>query len=396
MTEHGNVYRIAVLSDIHPSDGNEKSDRSILKLGADKNPDIHPFEALHKLIRDNDLSVDMLLCAGDLGTQSNPKTIEYTWNELQVLASKLNASKLMATPGNHDHDSRSKYNDYDPKGYLQSLTPKFPYDFSDDNSHFWAWNFDIVESDLCRIVILNSSAYHGINDEFSHGRITELTINKLKDKLSTLEEKSINIVLCHHHLHKNEDIKITDYDAMHGSDKLLSMLASDAPGDWMVVHGHKHFPKIYYGNTESGDAPIIFSAGSFSGDIAGAGSAVQNQFYILEFKCNHIDEFGLVGKFNAWDWATGRGWVEASDRSGLPHKGGFGNQTRTKLILKSLSKLTEDTYKGSQIYDENPHLEYITPAGLAKLSDESSAQGIFEFFLKSGEIESISRIKDKI
>jgi hypothetical protein len=396
MPKQGNVFRVAVLSDIHPADDSDDSDSSILKLGADRNPDFHPFEALHRLIKENDLSVDLLLCAGDLGTKSNPKTIEFTWGELQVLAGKLKADKLIATPGNHDHDSRSTHNKYDPKGYLQSLNPKFPYEFNDDNSHFWAWNFDIVEDDFCRIIILNSSAYHGINDEFLHGRVTEVTINKLKEKLLPLEERPINIILCHHHFHKNEDIKISDYDAMHGSDKLLTMLSNDVDGDWMIVHGHKHYPKIYYGNTSSGDAPVIFSAGSFSGDITGTGCVVQNQFYILEFEADDVENFGLVGQFNAWDWASGRGWVPASERSGLPQKGGFGNQTKTKILLKSLLQLPNDTYTGKEVYDEIPHLKYLTPVSLTKLGDESFAKGLFEMFFKSGEIESMTRIKAAI
>lgn len=395
-SEPGRYIRVAILSDIHPTDDSDQTDTTALKMGAERTPEHHPFEGLYELIKRSEIEVELILCAGDLGSQSDPKTIEFSWNELQTLKFNLNSQLLIATPGNHDHDSRSTFNKYDPKGYLQSLSPPFPHDFGDDNSHFWAWNFDIVEQENYRIVILNSSAYHGINNEYLHGRVTEFTIKKIKEKLEGKPDKHINILLCHHHIHKNEDINITDYDAMHGADKLLQMLSEISVGEWLVIHGHKHYPKIYYGNSTSGDAPIIFSAGSFSGDVSGSlGSVAQNQFYILEFNIDALMKFGLVGTFNAWDWAYGRGWVQSSERSGLPHTGGFGYQSKTKELMRKINRLDNDTYSQNEIYSELPELEYLTPSSLLKLKNESSSKGNFEIFIRSGKIINISRMKEE-
>ena len=398
MPKHGKTIKIIVLSDIHPT---MKSDPNLgeshLKMDVPQEISNNPFSGLFHLLETENITADIILCAGDLGSKAHPATITYAWSKLQELKEQSKADILICTPGNHDHDSRSKYLEYDPKGFLQTLTPPFPYDFGDDNSHFWAWNFDIVEyGDDVRVITLNSSAYHGINDEFLFGRVTENTIEKIKRKLKKLPEKHINILLCHHHFHKNEEIKIEKYDAMEGASRLMSMLSEDAPGDWIFIHGHKHFPKIYYGPNSDGQSPVIFSAGSFSGDTNGELSTVaQNQVYLLEFNLDDIEQHGLVGKFKSWDWAHGRGWQKASDRSGLPHEGGFGYQMNRNRLRKKLQNtlVEKDQYSKEEIFSKLPELQFLTPMGIKKLKETCEDNKAFEIFTGSGLISSISRIK---
>ncbi|WP_237064231.1 metallophosphoesterase family protein [Microbulbifer zhoushanensis] len=397
MSTHGKAIKIIVLSDIHPTMSSlPELGESHLKIDQSEETYNNPFAGLFTLVSKESIEADIILCAGDLGTRAHPLTIKYTWDKLQELKEKAKAQALIVTPGNHDHDSRSKYLKYDPKGFLQSLTPPFPYDFGDENSHFWAWNFDIIEHDNARIITLNSSAYHGISDEYLYGRVTEITINKIKNKLASLPEKPINILLCHHHFHKNEEIKVEDYDAMEGASRLMAMLSEEATGDWMLIHGHKHFPKIYYGQSSYGQSPIIFSAGSFSGDTNGElGTVASNQVYLLEFNLEEIENYGLVGKFKTWDWAHGRGWLKASDRSGIPHEGGFGCQAAPKLLLKELQeKLNgKSSYSRDEIVCLIPQLQFLTPMAVQKLKQISEENLAFEVFTSSGQITEISKIK---
>lgn len=387
--------RFVLLSDIHPVENDGKDNASALKLGGDRLFTSHPFEGLYHLIDEKKIKADYILCAGDLGTKSNPSTIEFSWNELNMLKNKLSDSILIATPGNHDHDSRSTHNEYDPKGFLQTLTPSFPFDFKDDNSHFWAYHFDIFEDSDIRVVVLNSSAFHGINDEYQHGRVTEFTSQRIQKKLAGREVKKINILLCHHHIKKHEEIRISDYDAMHGAEKLLQVLEESCHGDWMIVHGHKHFPKVYFSNSSSGSPAVVLSLGSFSGDISGElGTVARNQVYELEFDLDDIEEHGLVGSFRAWDWTKGRGWVPATERSGLPHCGGFGVNIKPWDLLKILKKETDEVIQGEVLYERYPEFKYITPQGLEQLSKQSLDKKYYEFFLsKKGTIESIAKVK---
>ena len=229
---------------------------------------------------------------------------------------------------------------------MQSLNPIFPCDFGDENSYFWAWNFDVLTSENANILVLNSSAHHGINDEFLHGRVSEITIKKALEKIKKTEKKKINILLCHHHIQKQEDLDIQEYDAMHGAERLLTGLTENDEYDWLIIHGHKHYPKIYYGSTGTGSSIPIISAGSFSGDITGKlQSRVSNQFYIIDIYEQYTESLGIVGQITAWDWAHGRGWVKASLNSGLPHKAGFGHQFHKRNVIRDLSKLQEDYYE---------------------------------------------------
>ena len=98
--------RIALLSDIHADTNEDNSDSANLKLGAERRADTHPFDALNSLIENEKLQIDVLMCAGDLGTKSKPSTIEFTWKELNSIKSKHNIPLLVSTPGNHDHDSK--------------------------------------------------------------------------------------------------------------------------------------------------------------------------------------------------------------------------------------------------------------------------------------------------
>jgi hypothetical protein len=64
---------------------------------------------------------------------------------------------------------------------------------------------------------------------------------------------------------------------------LLDLLAYDSNGDWVVLHGHKHCPKISYaaGGVTS---PIVFSCGSIGAKLyPELNGNVRNQWYLLEF-----------------------------------------------------------------------------------------------------------------
>lgn len=399
MDDPNTSIRIALLSDIHPTFKSKEHGPELgvsqLKMDESRTSLLNPFDAAKELLDSSGQNIDYIFCAGDLGSLSYPGSINYTWTELHKLAD-LKTSKLLATPGNHDHDSRSVYNEYDPKGFLQSLNPVFPCDFGDDNSHFWAWGFDIVVEPLFKVVVLNTSAFHGINSEYEHGRVTEITCRRIAEKLKDTDDRELNIVLCHHHFHKNEDIKVEGYDAMQGAERLLSTLTDEVGGQWLVIHGHKHFPKIYYANSGSGDAPVIFSTGSFSGDVNNdLGSVAPNQFYVLEFSSQELHKFGLCGKFNSWDWAAGRGWQPASASRGLPSSGGFGHQVNGRIDVQKIAALLNDqktTITYTELYKSIPEFLYLTPTGIEKLRSEGLTKNLFEIFLENGAIKEIARI----
>ncbi|MDI1279525.1 metallophosphoesterase [Methylobacter sp.] len=258
-----NIIRVAVLSDLHPTDGSDQKNGSHLQMNGPESPEQNPVVGLKKLVESEGLKANIVICPGDIGNQGDPQTISYGWTKLNYIKDFINAERLIVVPGNHDHDSRAIHNKFDPKYILQELDPPFPSPEYENNTHFWAWHWNIIDHDDYRILIFNSSAYHGMNKEFLHGRISTKAIQSIKDKLAGLPEKKLNIFVCHHHPHKQEDIDFEDYEAMDGGQKLISVLDNTNNGSWIIIHGHKHYPCISYAQGTS-SSPIVFSSGSFS------------------------------------------------------------------------------------------------------------------------------------
>jgi 3',5'-cyclic AMP phosphodiesterase CpdA len=259
--------RIAVASDIHAFDPAVEKTASPSHLNISEpstSPMRHPMAGLKKLILDSNLKADMLVCPGDMTDKASTAALIYVWNELHNLKTLLGADRLIATAGNHDVDSRHQYNNFDAKGALQSLLPEFPGLTEQECDRYWARNFVLVEEETWRILILNSSAYHGGGKdqakEANQGRVSDRTISAIEAALSKSESRNLNILLCHHHLFRDNAIHEADYSEMDGADHLLRLFGSATYGQWVVVHGHKHHPKLQYG--AGGIAsPVIFGAG---------------------------------------------------------------------------------------------------------------------------------------
>ena len=113
---------------------------------------------------------------------------------------------------------------------------------------------------------------------------------------------------------------------MEGADHLLRLLGSGLYGQWLVLHGHKHHPKLQYG-LGGMLSPIVFGAGSLCASLYPELAArARNQFYILDLDVEAAGrlQLDIAGKVNAWDWIPHLGWKSAGRESGLPHSSGFG------------------------------------------------------------------------
>lgn len=325
--------KIAILSDLHAcADRKDSKKPSWLAMDEDpSNTRVHPISSLKKIIRDEKLSADMLFCGGDLGDKAEPKTQVYAWNEVQKIKSELNASCVLGAVGNHDVDSRFGYTSYDAKGQVQALEPKFPVDIEKNWLEHWAKHYTILELFDIRIVLLNSSAYHGYakdasQPEYQNGRISDRTLESLAEQLRILGRRATNVLFCHHHPTKNDAIPLEDYSQMENGDRLINLLGRHDYGPWLVIHGHKHFPRIFYGSGSS-SAPVIFSSGSFSARLyPEIASLARNEFYILELEVPDpaSGASSVRGVLNVWQWYYGEGWLRSKGDSGLSSKTGFG------------------------------------------------------------------------
>jgi predicted phosphodiesterase len=396
------TFKIAVVSDLHVFNGSSEDSKSPSTIGtadAQDAPERHPLRGLAHIIERDKLSVDLLICPGDMSDKADPAALIFAWNKLNELKDQLGAKHLLATAGNHDVDSRNQHDDHDPKGNLQSLNPLFPGVDQALCDRFWSRNFVIVELEDVRVVLLNSAAFHGYGSdaepEFRHGRVSSKTISALRAALAG-GEKRINILICHHHPITHNPVNEEDYSEMMGGDRLIDLLDSGVYGSWLLIHGHKHYPRLAYASGGA-SSPIIFSAGSLSAFLyQKIASRARNQFYIIEIPIGDLDalELDLAGTLTAWDWINMSGWQPAGVGSGLPHQVGFGWRESARTIAAMIAKNLEDKpaiVTGEELLIAIPKLRFLRPEELeAVVRRLSSSHGIVAQ-LRDGVIFEVGR-----
>jgi hypothetical protein len=367
------IIRLAIASDLHAHavDGEGPSHLDIRT--ADNLPNQHPISGLYKLIEEQSLTAHLLLCPGDLGHQSSPEAIKYAWDRLHQLGAKLAAKLVTGTAGNHDIDSRYKGDDHCPEHILKGLLPRFPLEDEALWDRYWARAYAIVDLEQCRLLLLNSSAYHGkAAVEKNHGRIDKQTLVDIEQELKKRGKRDINILLCHHHPQMHSELGLGEGDVMKQGQLLLDLLGNNQYGPWLVIHGHKHHPKITYAAGGSA-SPIIFAAGSLSSKLFLPLQTVgRNQFYLVEIRRPEVEQYGLVGRVSCWDWAFGTGWIPASDSSGLPAMFGFGWRQNAVSAAKTIAAAigTQPTLSWSNLLATIPTLSFLTPQDLLNLEKQ--------------------------
>jgi predicted MPP superfamily phosphohydrolase len=210
--------RVLVLSDLHctskpPGD----AAGSWLTTTTSTDPRINPLRAVDRVLHDAGVTVDIILCAGDLCDKADPAALQYVWHELTSLADRLEA-RLIATVGNHDLDSRHAAG-VDPKEALFGLEPIFPCLNDTLRDRYWSRDYALVEGEGWRIVTLNSCTFHGYNPadgpELETGRVSRNSCRLLREELNALvPTTAIQILLVHHHLEQLPDVDQQDRSQM--------------------------------------------------------------------------------------------------------------------------------------------------------------------------------------
>lgn len=326
-----------------------------------------------------DIRADLLICCGDIVDKALPTALTYVWNQLQELARLLRARQLIVTAGNHDVDSRYTYNDYDAKGHLQSLGPAYPHADESVSDRYWSRHFYIVEGADHRLVVLNSAAFHGgPSSEWEHGRISPRTLSRLRERITTY--KKLNLLVTHHHLVNNPHIDAEDYSIIHNAEDLVAFLSEDERGPWVVLHGHKHHPRLLFAPGATG-APLIFSAGSVGAKLySSLAQRARNQAYYIEF-CLRPEDYGLdlAGRFTAWDYVHEVGWQEATESSGLPHTGGFGCRESVARLAGNIQKMlspAQPSLSWEEICARQDALQFLMPDDIARLRGQLDRIGL--------------------
>lgn len=390
--------RIGLLSDLHafkPIPGKT----SISHLPANpvgSHPD--PFGDLEKLVaKDTSLNCDLLICPGDICDKADYHGFVYAWERLNKLKTRLGATALIATCGNHDLDSRITFDpdDPDPKGVLQMVTPQFPFDDDGLTNHYWARNFAILTPiPGIRVLVLNTSAFHGGSaDEQQHGRISRRTIVAIAKAIEEDPESyQINILVCHHHLRPLTGFgTTTDGEFVKKGGELLETICPLTDLPWVVLHGHRHQHNLEFA---SSPGYLIIGASSFSMPNAG----YLNQFHSIEVHADSASIYPLAGTISSVSWATGYGWhqrrAHPGTDEGFPPVCGFGYTGSIENLCTMIATSIGDTYKlWDELAADIACLKFLPPVSQDKLVRELNKRNISVQFDSNGRFSQVGKSK---
>lgn len=361
------------MSDLHIGGGGHGDDVSAsggwMAADANRTPTGQDLiGGLRRIIRETPLAADLLLCPGDLTDKAHPAGLIRAWELVQHMRVELGAELVVAATGNHDTDSRQIIHPGAPFKTLQELYPPFPIAsevYAAENTHYWAHGFSTLMVGELRILILNSSRNH-LNEVIAkRGSVDLAVIEDIIARLGKEGSRKLNLLLTHHHPMKLGALNTNDESHMkHGEVLLERLLAADV-GPWLVVHGHKHVPRIdYFGGSRT--IPV-FASGSLAARLWDeAASVAQNQFYLIDIEFDHkvpgLDD--IVGTCNAWSWVPNDGWRVSGRAGGIMSGSGFGWRARVDECAGALEAALEASgrkwLKREELLEIEPRYEFLS------------------------------------
>lgn len=338
----------------------------------------HPIQALKELIEKERLKCDYVICPGDISNKMCKQGIISGFNYIEEIKAKLGASMSFFTPGNHDRDSRNKFNSCYSAEPLRTLVDNYPFNGDEGLiNNFWANGFCIYKnnSNGIEFLLIDSTFTHHTSTKAEQSIIPQHIIEIIEKSIkSDSTESSIRIAICHHNpikISNSDCTQFQDTDVIENGDKLIQILAENKYD--LLIHGHKHVPYLQIYNT----LPIL-SAGSFSAveNILESGS--YNTFHIIELFKDGTTCNGIV---STWVFKRGFGWQRNTDPySTLPGMTGFG---ATEIYAREINQWIEDQKKDrikfSDLKRAFPKIVFLTPLQQHNLINELKTKFNLEF-----------------
>lgn len=340
-------------------------------------PTTNPWAGLNHLVALEGLTADAILCPGDIAFQSSATTLSAGWKHLVSLGESMRCEHVVSATGNHDVRSRSQAEllkkavirnlkaGYGPFEQLKRLHPPYPsvtrgdvgyLQGRDQRVRYFGAGLLLVTAAKYQILIVNSCLEHG-HDDFEHERGTfpPSAVDELRVALMQCDPKKISVAVMHHPPESHTQDGEGAHDFVDNGQELLKLLADQ--GEWLVVHGHKHEARL--GQASGGSLqPIVFGAASLAIHIEAVKGTVKNQFYLLKVR---LEPRGLTGRFQAWDWFTGRGWEPAKpDGDGIYDGAAFGAREAGRVII-DIAALSPLPMNWSEVIRRVPDADLLTP-----------------------------------
>lgn len=365
------LLKITVVSDLHckhsSSDLDDKKRliRSTILYSDSLRKDSAPIHPVHSFLQvsQKNKSVfksDVLLCPGDITDKIDPQGYITGWSFLEEMRDAISAPDLYATIGNHDVDSRRNNPSDKPFTIAQSIKYNYPLR-ENQKLQFWSEHYFIVENDKYILLVFNSSHSHISWDDSRKAYIGEEVIKKMSNDLKLFTKDKIRLALCHHHPIGQSNVNEPDSDVIDKGTDFLDMLCDE--GFSMIIHGHKHEPKIRYYNSL-----VVFCSGSFSSRENLNETESENVFHVIEFQTK------LEGLIRTWYYGSNRGWHQKANKKFPPITGfGFnGNESKLGELSNSInewfnSKSNSSNDLFANLLAEIKDVQFLTPSEMSKV-----------------------------
>ncbi|NVH75792.1 metallophosphoesterase [Paraburkholderia sp. JPY432] len=370
------TVKFAILSDLHAAPRSSDPKKTEVKLYSDGDGfgrHDNPLSSLHELIAQEQLKADFVVCPGDMTNRADPGALRFVWAQLHKLREMLGAKEVIATVGNHDVDSRGNEVGTIPREALMRLIPRFPIAIPALADHFWAHGFYITTIDGVRFLVLNSSFLHEHRSELDKGAVTGYTLELIRRELEQMPEAMLNVAVCHHHPHVHSELGLGP-DIMINGKELLDALSNH--GSWLVIHGHKHHPKV---EIAQGDfrQPVVLACGSFSGRIEGENATVSHNYFHMLEAGTFGEDHDLRGVIQSYSWTTGIGWQDyGTANKFFPSRVGFGSSTPPPQLAREVDRImgTRPFMSWAEVVASVPDLAHLLPRALKAVHEQLSSR----------------------
>lgn len=393
--------RIALISDLHVGRDNRGLDMCPHPLNPDEEIGRHQdyvgtFEAQAEEFR-KDGSIDMLCVTGDISNRAHAAEFVAADKAIGRIASALSLSddSIYFVPGNHDvhwpvmglqpPDFWSVYR-YAPllqEGLtFQRRIAAGSTGAIDKPPYFVAWKDTKVV-----VIGINSAAYDRPDSELHVGLIRQETVDGIDSFLQTLQQdpQQVRICLLHHHpIQYSERIPDSvDPSIAVNSENLLQVLTKHSFD--LILHGHKHQPRLKTQMINNGHPYVSLCAGSFSAVLHPLyfdGSS--NLFHIVNIQGREGSSQGIKGTVQSWTHTADGTWKASHQLRGIPAIEAFGSmatpaQIKADLLLSIGAQMNREAVcLWRDLVRVHPHFEHVRAEVAHRLLQDASHELGFE------------------
>lgn len=363
----------AVVSDLHI--GGARSRDLCPKDPADV-PDEKYVDRFRAHAATHGILADLVLCPGDATHGLDPAEVLRSAQVLREVATALGVAddKIYYTPGNHDVDwAAMRIPDTTGFRRTQRFEP-----MRAGGGHLDRWcrlgsgalleapHVSVIDSPNIRLALVNTVAHDGPESKVHHGAVSQEAVDALDRALQPLTPTdSTRVCLLHHHpiQYTNPLPDDVDFSVMSNAENLLSVLAQHRFD--ILVHGHRHSPRVLTYSVNGSHPLVIVGAGSFSArlDSRWAG-LVNNQFHVVRVD-GRSSQGCVKGQVESWAYIASSGWVPSQQHNGIAHLRRFGLHllpsdldARIAAVFSALSA-SGPSFSDVQLFERDPELRLV-------------------------------------